>query len=138
MRISLIAGCLLVFSVASAQKEITIDDFTSRDTFAQKTVSGINWMNDGRFYTSLKNNQVIKFNVTTGEQVEIIFDGKDEEIGSYSFSADEQKLLIATRVEPIYRRSTRAEFLVYDIASKTTSKLSAGGKQSYATFLWLV
>lgn len=124
----------MIFSFAAAQKEITIDDFTSKDTFAQKTVSGINWMSDGKYYSSLKNNQVVKYDVTTGEQVEVLFDGKDVRIGAYSFSTDERKLLLATEVEPIYRRSTKAEFLIHDLSTKATSRLSQGGKQSYATF----
>src|SRR5205085_10610933 len=52
----------------------------------------------------------------------------------YSFSRDERKLLIATEVEPIYRRSFRARYVIYDLQSKTTKELSTEGKQSYATF----
>jgi dipeptidyl-peptidase-4 len=37
---------------------------------------------------------------------------------SYSFSEDESKLLLETETEPIYRRSKRAKYYVYDRATK--------------------
>jgi dipeptidyl-peptidase-4 len=124
---------VLVFN-AYAQKEITIDDFTTRNTFASRTVSGINWLKDGKYYTSLVGNRIVRFDVTTGAEVETIYAGEDMDIESYSFSRDERKLLIATEVEPIYRRSFRARYLIYDLQNKTTKELSTQGKQSYATF----
>lgn len=47
----LFAILLLVSFSIIAQKQITIDDFALKNTFAQKSVSGINWMKDGKFYT---------------------------------------------------------------------------------------
>lgn len=42
---------------------------------------------------------------------------------SYNFSKDETKLLLETEVEPIYRRSKRATYYVYDRSTKSTSLL---------------
>jgi dipeptidyl-peptidase-4 len=53
-------------------------------------------------------------------------------------SSNEQKILIETDPEQIYRRSSRAENFVYDIKTKKLTKLSAGGKQSFATFRQMV
>ncbi len=123
----------MTIAIASAQTAITIDDLTSKRTFDQKTVTGIRWSKDGKYYTSLVQNKVIKFDVTTGQEVARLYDG-ELEVEAYSFSADESKLLLATKVESIYRHSTKAEFYIFDIATKNTQKLSNGGKQSYATF----
>ncbi|MBX2961195.1 MAG: S9 family peptidase [Cyclobacteriaceae bacterium] len=121
-----------------AQREITIDDFTTRNTFAQRSVYGINWMNDGKFYSSQDGNKVVKFDITTGQAVETLLDGDaltpKLSIQSYSFSSDEKKLLLLTEREGIYRRSYKAEYFIYDLNTKTLQKLSDGGKQSYATF----
>jgi dipeptidyl-peptidase-4 len=127
---------LLLCQLAIAQKQISIDDFTTRNTFGQKTVSGINWMNNGKFYTSIDNNKILKYDITTGQVVETIVDGNGLNIAiqSYSLSGDEKKLLLNTETESIYRRSSKAEYYVYDIAAKSLKKLSGGGKQSYATF----
>lgn len=121
-----------------AQKSITIEDFTMRPTFGARSVGGINWMKDGKFYSSLQNNKVVKFNITTGEAVETLVDGgalsPALSIDDYSFSADEKQILISTGFEPIYRRSFRASYFIYDVTTKTVKKLSDNGKQSYATF----
>jgi len=137
---SKIAAPLLAFVLTSfcsvaqtAQPEITIDDLTTKNTFGQKSVTGIRWLNDGKFYTSLSDNKIIRYDVSTGQQVATAYDG-DIKIDGYSFSDDETKLLLSTNSESIYRRSSKAEFYIYDIASKNARKLSSGGKQSYATF----
>src|SRR6478609_794712 len=121
-----------------AQKQITIEDFTTKNTFAQKSVNGINWMNDGKFYTSITDNKIIKYDIALGQAVETIVDGNELSekitIDSYQMSGDEKKILLTTHFESIYRRSFKADYYIYDIATKSLRKLSAGGKQSYATF----
>lgn len=129
----------LFFSLdAYSQKQISVDDFSTRPVFLQKSVSGINWMKDGKFYTSLQNNKIVKFNVTSGEVVETLFDGNSlspsVEIDDYTFSSDEKKVLITTASQQIYRWSFLAEYFVFNLAEKKLLKLSSNGKQSYATF----
>ncbi len=131
---------LLIFFplTLSAQKQITIDDFTLRNTFAQRSVYGINWMNDGQFYTSQDGNKIIRYSITSGQAVETVLDGDLLNpvipIQSYEFSADEKRILLMTGREGIYRRSYKADYYIYDVSAKTVRPLSANGKQSYATF----
>jgi len=129
---------LLVSFQLFAQKQISIDDFTSKNTFAQKSVSGINWMKDGKFYTSLSENQIRKYEITTGQTGETILDANTLNpkitISGYSFSNDETKLLITTNREGIYRRSFKADYYIYDLATRSLTSLSKNGKQQYATF----
>jgi len=126
------------FTGAIAQKEITVEDFTTKSTFAERTVTGINWMNDGKFYSSLEGNKIVKYNIATGQPVETLLDGNQLTpalvIQQYSFSADEQKLLVLNSRESVYRRSFTAEYFVYDRTAKTLTPLSSQGRQSYATF----
>ncbi|PTX22284.1 dipeptidyl-peptidase-4 [Pontibacter mucosus] len=146
------AAVLLCFAfVAQAQqkKDITLEDIYQKGTFRAKSVWGVNWMNDGRYYSSQvadeknKVQDIVKYDVTTGQPVNTIIEGENlvPEGGSqpiqydgYTFSSDEQKVLFSTETEQIYRRSSKAEFYIYDIASKKLTKLSNGGKQMYATF----
>jgi dipeptidyl-peptidase-4 len=138
MRLILISCLVVAFYASSAQRQIAVEDFTVRNTFAQKSVYGINWMKNGQFYSSLKDNKVIKYSVTTGQPVETIVDGgalsPALRIDDYSLSADETKVLLLTNVESIYRHSFTAQYFVYDIAQKTVKPLSGNGKQSYAAF----
>ncbi|HEY5747430.1 MAG TPA: S9 family peptidase [Chryseolinea sp.] len=127
-----------LFTSAIAQKEITVEDFTTKNTFAERTVTGINWMNDGKFYSTLEGNRIVRYNIATGQPVETLLDGNQLSpalvIQQYSFSADEQKLLVLNSRESVYRRSFTAEYYVYDRTAKTLTPLSSQGRQSYATF----
>jgi dipeptidyl-peptidase-4 len=120
-----------------AQKQISIEDIYEKDTFSQESVYNVNWMNDGMYYSALEDNRVLKINVTTGETAQVIVDGHalslKLSISSYSFSADESKLLLATDINYIYRRSYTAKYYVYDVATKSLKPL-AEGVQMYATF----
>jgi dipeptidyl-peptidase-4 len=85
---------------------------------------------------------LVKYSYASGEKVEEIWnsndytvEGKPLEMDSYTFSSDESKLLIPTETEPLYRYSSRSNFVVVDLKTKTATYLSKeGGKQAYATF----
>ena len=129
-------------SVVAQKKNVSLDEVWSKFAFSQKQVRSINWMKDGSFYSALENGRIVKHQVTDGAAVETLFDegvsvenlGQKITIADYTLSSNEQKILIETDPEQIYRRSSRAENFVYDIKTKKLVKLSAGGKQSFATF----
>lgn len=136
---------LLAFSPVRAQpkKPVTLDDIWGRNQgiFTQRTVGGVNWLKTGGFYTTLDAGKIVKFNIVNGAPVETLFDeqranwgGPTRRIDGYQLSADERKLLLTTGEEPIYRRSSKADFYVYDLITKQLQPLSKGGKQQYATF----
>ena len=113
---------LFVTSISFAQKTISVDDFTTKNSFISKSVGGINWMKNGQFYTSISNNKIIQYNISTGLPTDTLVDGNSLkpvlQIDDYSFSADEKKILILTNTEQIYRWSFRADYFVYDVLSK--------------------
>ncbi|AKD53757.1 S9 family peptidase [Spirosoma radiotolerans] len=137
---------LITFSASSQSlKTVSLDDIWGRNqgVFNQRTVEAVNWMKTGGFYTTLDGGKIIKFTITTGAPVETLFDarqatvsgsGKKVTVDGYQLSADERKMLITTQEEPIYRRSSKAEFYVYDLRTRQLVPLSKGGKQQYATF----
>ncbi len=121
-----------------AQSRISVDNYTTRNTFAERRITGINWMNDGKFYSALDGNRVVKYDITTGQPVARLVDGGQLDprivIDDYSFSSDEKKLLLQTHRQSIYRRSFVAEYFIYDLSTQKLQPLSSGGAQSYATF----
>jgi dipeptidyl-peptidase-4 len=129
---------LVAIAPAFAQKTITIEDFTTRNTFSSKSVRGINWTTDGKFYTSIADNKISKYNLATGQPVETLVDGNSLNPGiviqDYAYSNDQKRMLLATDFESIYRRSYRANYFIYEVATKTLKRVSTGGRQSYATF----
>ncbi len=131
--LTLVTGDLL-----QAQSRISVDDFTTRATFAEKKVTGINWMSDGKYYTALADNKIVRYDITSGRAVETLVDGNELstqlKIEDYSFSADESQILLQTDVRRIYRRSFVAEYYVYDRTLRRLQQLSPGGPLSYAAF----
>jgi dipeptidyl-peptidase-4 len=120
-----------------AQREITVQDFTTDNKFIQRQVYGINWMKDGKTYSVLESNRIVKYNLANNSS-EVIVDCSlltpQLGVASYAFSNDEKKILLLTSFTSIYRRSYKGEYYIYDIQTKTLTRLSQGGKQSYATF----
>lgn len=129
-------------TLAQFKKSISLDDIWTKYTFAQKQIQNVNWMKDGAFYTALDAGKITKYRVSDGTAVEILFNeitsvenlGKKITIDDYTLSADEQKILISTETELIYRRSSKKENYVYDLRTKKLTQLSNGGKQMFATF----
>lgn len=134
---------------AQEKRALTLEDIFQQNTLGSSSVYGINWMNDGRFYTSIRYDiparlsHILKYDITTGEVVDTLVNGHalrkpgTEDplfFTSYSLSADEQQVLLATEEESIYRRSSKAHYYLLDLQSKALRPLAAGEKQSYATF----
>lgn len=136
----LLLAFIMPVSYAQTKKLITLDEIWGRNagTFTQKSVQGVNWMKAGGFYTALEAGRVVKYSIATGLPVDTLFNektaGQPLAMDGYQLSADEQKLLITTDEEPIYRRSSRADFYVYDLKTTKLTALSKGGKQQFATF----
>lgn len=126
-------------ALAQQKKKISLEDVFKSNTFSQKTVYGINWMKDGQYYSSLQRGlsgpKVVKINVATGEEAEVLIDGGALGINfsSYALNPDESKALVASDVESIYRRSSKGVFHVIDLQSGSVQKLMNGEKIMYAT-----
>lgn len=125
-----------------AQKEITLADIWKNGTFAQKSIQNLNWGADGQSYLELKAGKIIKTNIQDPTKSEVLFDEKGTKTASgetirvqkFSLSNDEQKILIGTASEPIYRRSSTETNYVFDRATQSLRLLAAGGKQMHASF----
>ncbi|MDL2308381.1 S9 family peptidase [Bacteroidales bacterium OttesenSCG-928-B11] len=131
----------------SAQKEITVEDIWINYKFAPRGVPGFDNMNSGDFYSVITRNGIEKHSFETGEKVGNIFTARDlqqatlnrvkfDDIDDYQFDKNETKLLLATKLESIYRRSSKAYYYVYDLTTKEIVLLADTtlGKQSFATF----
>lgn len=133
--------CILLFPgtfLGGQSKKITLEKIYREHIFSARSVRGINSMNDGRHYSI--NNRGLTIDIhryKDGEKSETIFDARDhEEISGfqdYSFSADEQLILLTTAAERIYRRSFKAEYYIYDLSDKKLKHLSDNGKQQLAS-----
>ena len=142
----LLVSLFLVFGtfLASAQekKNIELEDIYSPKFYA-KTVRGMNSMKDGKTYASFERGELNIYNYKTGKLektlfgiADLVMEGEDLPIAfsDYELSANEDKMLVATDIESIYRHSYHATYYVYDFMTKTLQPLSDNGKQRLATF----
>lgn len=140
MAFALLAGA----GVASAQTEnITLEDIWTKGTFRAKGVYGIRSMADGEHYCTMSRTGIAKYSYATGEKVAdvCLFNAPDMKkkakplppMEGYEFSKDEQKILLSSGFEPIYRHSGVSDYYLYDVKEKTFTKISNNGKQRLTT-----
>jgi dipeptidyl-peptidase-4 len=122
-------------------RAITIEDVWKDYTFMPDGVSGFSFLADGRSFTRLENNEVVRYDLKTGNRSGVLVSGADlptdggfgGAIDDYSFSADESKLLLSNQEEPLFRRSSQAYYFVYDLKSKVLTPVYADKKHRLAT-----
>lgn len=147
MRYFLLLPALLLAFVAYGQntgKQITLEDIWKNGTFTMKSVPGFNAMNDGMHYTKIdvdnKHQYIRSYSLKTGERESTLFDGtaqlaggKELSVEHYTFSKDEQQMLLFTSGEHIYRRSALYDIYIYDRKTGTLTSLNED-KVLHATF----
>ena len=127
--------CLLVTTFVSAQKkDITLEDIWSKGTFRSERLDALHSMKNGKQYSVLNYDRktgsttVDIFDYSTLDKKKTLVSSKDLEaikyFTDYSFSADESKILLATEVKSIFRRSSVGIYFVYDVNTKTLTKVS--------------
>ncbi|BDS14828.1 S9 family peptidase [Aureispira anguillae] len=130
----IIAFLSICLNSASAQlKDISIPQIWEDYRFYPKMVPGFNFMKDGKHYSVQESNEIIQYDLTSGKKTSVIYSSSDLNFSSYTFSADENKLVLETEREQIYRRSSKANFYVWDRKSEKLTAVSKTGKQRYAT-----
>ncbi|MFY0626390.1 MAG: S9 family peptidase [Reichenbachiella sp.] len=122
--------------VSYGQRKISVSDIYEKNVFIEETVTSLNWMNNGQFYSALEDNKIVRYNVATGESDSVLVNGDDLQllINDYEFSSDEKRILLVTEKQSIYRRSFTAEYYVLSFKGAELQRLSSKSKQSYATF----
>jgi dipeptidyl-peptidase-4 len=127
------ALCIFAFTFSFAQqKDITLEDIFTKGAFASKGVPGFNSMKNGKYYCAQDDNEnIIRYSFANGKAEDTLvkasdlkFGGKAIEHFDYTWSNDEQKLLLQTNHKQIYRHSFAATVYVYDVKTKQIIKPS--------------
>jgi dipeptidyl-peptidase-4 len=97
-------------------------------------LEAIRSMKDGSHYTVLEQNQTSKtstiasYAYANAQERKVLFDSNQLQeslkISAYTFSKDEQKIILETLSDPIYRRSKQAVYWIYNLNTKELMKLS--------------
>lgn len=124
----------LVTTLLTAQnKEITLENIWN-GTFRTQRMDALHSMKNGQQYSVLnfdrtnRASTVDVYDYKTLEKVKTIVTSADLEaipyFTNYTFSEDESKVLLATEVERVFRRSTLGIYFVYDTEDKSLVKIS--------------
>lgn len=136
MRISaiLIAFLITTTTVIQAQnKKVSLEEIWD-GTFRLERLQSLQSLSNGTEYVVLnrdrnsENTSIDVYSYKTGEKTRTLVNSSDlkdiENFQGFKFSSDESKLLLSTQVEPIYRRSSREIFYIYNLATKKLTKLT--------------
>ena len=127
---------LLFMSHVCFASSLTIQDVTG-GKFRAESLSAVTPLSDGESYAQISSDggKIVKYSFKAGQQTGVLFDvdnTQGERIGrfdGYIMSPDGKRMLIQTQTERIYRRSFRAVFYIYNIATRKLEKLSDFGPQ---------
>ncbi|WP_298754822.1 S9 family peptidase [uncultured Psychroserpens sp.] len=121
-----------VTALASAQnKEITLEEIWN-GSFRTERMDALHSMKNGQQYSVLnfsnRTSQIDIYDYKTLSKVKTLVNSANiNDIAyftDYTFSDDESKVLLATNVESIFRRSTLGHYYVYDVTSNTVDLVS--------------
>ena len=137
------AMTLAVGGAEAQNHDITLEDIWTKRTFAPRGIGSVLSMADGEHYLSMTRGGIAKYSYLTGEKVADVClfstpgDARKARplpvFESYAMSSDEQKILLSSAFEPIYRHSGVSDYHLYDVASQTFTKLTNSGKQRLTT-----
>lgn len=130
------AALLLAATTVMATEKITIKDVTG-GTFMAQTISGMKVINGTDTYARISTDgtKIESYSFKTGKLVKTLFDlntasgEKIDAIDGYILSPDDTKMLIQTKTEPVYRRSFKADYYIYNIQRNKLEKLSKNGRE---------
>ncbi|WP_452221768.1 S9 family peptidase [Lacinutrix salivirga] len=131
---SLAVVCFLVTTLTTAQnKEITLEEIWN-GTFRTQGMDALHSMKNGQQYSVLNFDRVSGstsidvYDYKTLQKVKTLVNSTDLQdlpyFTNYTFSADENKILLATEEESIFRRSSLGKYYVYNTAENSIHSIA--------------
>ncbi len=127
--------CTAVSCCLAQNKKITIEEIWNLYAFYPRGVTGYTAMPVSDDYTVMKRGGIDRYSFTSGDRIGTLVSNEELDslshgrvtmgnLGDYSFSNDEKRILLAVDMESIWRRSTLAYYYVYDLEKKTLTMVS--------------
>jgi len=128
------AALLLLSGTLSAQPELTLEDIYTKGTFRGRGAAIPTWMEDGVSYSAMTGEGLVRISAATGGSTVLVPmsaftpEGSDEplRVESCTWSADKSKLVIYTNSRRVWRRNTRGDYWIVDIASGCIKQMGIG------------
>lgn len=119
------------------KRPITVESIWKDYEFSSKGFAGFKGMKDGEHFTKINQSEKA-LSITKHKYLEhdragevlltdkdLVFEGENISIDDYDFNQQEDKLLITSDMQSIYRRSYVADFYIFDLKSKKLSALDS-------------
>ena len=140
-KVSILMMMLCLCTLFGHARKITLSEVAA-GTYRSEGIYGIKPMQDGEHYTQISRDgkKIVKYSFKTGEEVATVFDvetARDCKLKSfddYILSPDENKILIQTQTQQIYRHSFTAVYYIFNVRNNTLEPLSDGGPQQVPLF----
>jgi len=133
LRISSFCFILLFFNLIGAQ-DLSLDlGELMEGKYNPNRLEAVRSMRNGEYYTVLEEdktsntNSLVSYAYSNTLERKVLIDSnrfpEKNKFSGYIFSNDEQKILLETLTDNIYRRSKQAIYLIYDIKTNSLEKL---------------
>ena len=127
--------CIFITTFLSAQtKEITLEDIWKDGTFRTERMDVLHSMQNGQQYSVLnfdrdsRSTSIDIYDYKTLKKVKTLVSSENLEdipyFTDYTFSNDEQKVILATNEKAIYRRSALGNYYVYNVKDASLDLIS--------------
>ena len=135
-----LASCQFISAQRSYPSELTLEDIYKNRIFNQKGINSLRWMKDNQGYSTLEDNislggkDIVRYHAKSGRREvllpadKLVPTGKSDPlfIQDYTWSEDNQKLLLFTNTRRVWRYHTRGDYWVLDLS---TDKLQQLGRE---------
>ncbi|MGD0941668.1 MAG: S9 family peptidase [Terracidiphilus sp.] len=147
--VAILVAC--VPAVASQQLAQTLDAIFNRHAFDEKDFGPAHWIDGGNAYTTVEPSptypesqasDIVRYETESGKRTVLVsashlisaLGAKPLAIEDYAWSEDNQRLLIYTNSQKVWRQNTRGDYWVLDLASGKFRKLGGDAPASSLMF----
>src|SRR5690606_11542015 len=119
-------------AVSAQQKEVTLEEIWN-GTFRTERMESLQSLKNGKEYVVLnfdrssRTSSIDVYSYEPGKKTgTLVNSGELDEIDSFrsfELSDDEKRIILATEVQPIFRRSTRGTYYVYNVDDRSVQKI---------------
>jgi dipeptidyl-peptidase 4 len=154
MKRKLSLGLLFLFTALintnldAQNKKLTLEDIYTNGLYRSKGIGQLRWMKDNKSYSTLELNSnakgydIVRYDVANGTKSILVNanqllpagTSKPLPVDDYTWSDDNNKLLIFTNTRKVWRYNTRGDYWVLNLANGKLKKLGKGLEEATLMF----
>jgi dipeptidyl-peptidase-4 len=148
--LTLLLAVPAAFAQLSPQFTATLDRMFNKHEFASAPFGPARWLHDGAEYTTVEpssegpkgSRDIVQYETATGKRTVLVSaaklipapGAKPLSIEDYVWSPDNRLLLIFTNSKKVWRRNTRGDYWILDLATSKLTKLGGDAPESSLMF----